>query len=130
MWKDIEGYEGFYQVNELGEIKSLARNHRYGIKHDRILKGRKDKDGYLRVQLIANGKRKDARIHRLVANAFIPNPNNKPTVNHKNGIVNDNNVNNLEWATYSEQNYHLYELGLKDLSYMKKLIEKRWKELN
>ena len=128
MWKDIKGYEKLYMVSDMGEIKSLPKNHRYGSKVERILKGRPDKDGYLRVNLSKDGKLKEAKVHRLVANAFIPNPQNKPTVNHKNALVSDNRLSNLEWFTYSEQNKHLYKMGLKDLSYMPKLNEARWKK--
>jgi hypothetical protein len=127
MWKDIEGYEGLYQISDKGEVKSLPKEHRYGLKTEKILKPKIDKDGYYGVSLCKNGKSKSKKIHRLVAQMFINNPNNKPTVNHINAIVNDNTLSNLEWATHSEQNYHLYKLGLKDLSYMSKLIEARWK---
>jgi len=127
MWKDIEGYEGLYKISDKGEVKSLPKDHRYGSKIERILKPKIDKDGYYGVSLCKNGKVKSKKIHRLVAQMFISNPNNKPTVNHINAIVNDNRLENLEWATHSEQNYHLYKLGLKDLSYMSKLIEARWK---
>ena len=128
MWKDIEGYEELYMVSDMGEVKSLPKNHRYGSKVEKILKGRAEKDGYLRVNLSKNGKTKDFRIHRLVAAAFIPNSKNKPTVNHINADKLDNRMSNLEWATYSEQNEHLYKMGLKDLSYMPKLIKARWKK--
>jgi hypothetical protein len=127
MWKDIEGYEGYYQISDIGEVKSLPKEHRYGLKTEKILKPKGDKDGYYRVSLCKNGKVKDFKIHRLVAINFIDNPINKPTVNHINGKRNDNRLENLEWATHSEQNYHLYKMGLKDLSYMSKLIEARWK---
>lgn len=106
MWKEIKGYEGLYEVSTEGQIKSLAKEHRYGFKYDRILRGRPDKEGYLRVNLCKNGKVKDYRIHRLVGFAFIPNPNNKETINHKNKIVNDNRVDNLEWMTMEENNNH------------------------
>ncbi len=128
MWRDIKGYEGLYQVSSEGEVKSLPKQHRYGSKTERILIGRADKDGYLRVSLSKDNKVLDKRIHRLVAESFITNTENKPTVNHKNGIVSDNNVYNLEWATHSEQNYHLYKMGLKDLSYMSKLNKARYEK--
>ena len=130
MWKDIEGYIGLYQVNENGEIKSLPKNHRYGSKVEKILKGKLDKDGYRTVSLCKNNICKSYRVHRLVASAFISNAENKPTVNHKDGNKLNNNLYNLEWATYSEQNYHLYKMKLKDLSYMPKLNAARWENIN
>ena len=118
IWKNIKGYEGLYMVSNLGNV----------IRNGKILKSRLSKDGYCRVLLCKNSIAKDYYTHRLVAAAFIPNIENKPTVNHKNGIVSDNKVSNLEWNTHSEQNYHLYKMGLKDLSYMSKLREKKWEK--
>lgn len=90
MWKDIENYEGLYQVNELGEIKS-----RKGI----ILKPQLHKDGYFQVALYKDGIRKIFYVHRLVAKAFIPNPDNLPEVNHKDENKSNNTVDNLEWCS-------------------------------
>ena len=116
IWEDIKDFEGLYQVSNYGNIKSLPKNHRYGSKSEKILKPKSDKQGYLVVDLSKFGKVKRYRIHRLVAQEFIPNPDNKPTVNHINGIKNDNNLNNLQWATYSEQNIHLWNNGLRKVS--------------
>ena len=101
-WKDIPGYEGLYQVSNLGEIKSL--NYRNTGK-EKIIKPRKNKGGYLRVVLCKNGKQKDFLVHRLVAIAFIPNHNNYNQVNHKDENPSNNNVNNLEWCNrlYNER---------------------------
>ena len=99
-WRDIEGYEGLYQVSNLGRVKSLNFNH---TKKERVLKGNPDKDGYLRVTLFKNG-RKTYRIHQLVALVFIPNPNNYPVINHKNENPSDNRVENLEWCTIAYNN--------------------------
>ena len=96
IWKDIEGYEGLYQVSNLGRVKSLKYNK---TGRERILKIDKNKNGYLYILLYKNNKRKHYRIHRLVANAFIENPNNYPYINHKDECKSNNNVNNLEWCS-------------------------------
>lgn len=101
IWKDVVGYEGLYQVSNLGNIKSLNYN-RTG--EERILKPRTDKDGYLQVNLYNNKKLKTFKIHRLVAKAFIPNPDNKPEVNHKDEDKTNNCLTNLEWMTRLENN--------------------------
>lgn len=103
IWKDISNYEGLYQVSTLGNIRSLdryvnGRNSKRLIK-GKILKTFKDKDGYMNVNLYKNSKIKQFKVSRLVAQAFIPNPNNLPQVNHKNEIKSDNCVDNLEWMT-------------------------------
>lgn len=112
IWKDIKDYEGVYQVSNLGRIKSLERykeNHnKYQKVVEKIKNNRKHTAGYLITDLYKDNKGKTAFIHRLVAEAFIPNPNNKETVNHINGIKTDNRVENLEWATPLEQNIHYY----------------------
>ena len=99
VWKDIKGYEGLYQVSSLGRVKSLPKYH---FNYCRILKPVKTA-GYLRVCLHKSFNQKDHLIHRLVAEAFIPNPANLPQVNHKDEDKNNNNVSNLEWCT-SEYN--------------------------
>ena len=101
LWKDIDGYEGLYQVSNLGNVKSLNYN-RTG--KERILKPGNNGLGYLNVLLCKNGKTKTFKIHRLVANAFIPNPYNKPEVNHKDENKTNNCVDNLEWMTSKENN--------------------------
>ena len=94
-WLDIIGYEG-YQVSNLGRVKSLGN---YKTRKEKILKQCIDKDGYLQVQLCKNGKIKTFKVHRLVAQAFIPNPDNLPQVNHKDENKENNIVSNLEWCT-------------------------------
>lgn len=98
IWKDVEGYEG-YQVSNKGRVKSLNFRH---TGKERILKSNPD-GGYCLVSLYRNGKRTSKKIHRLVATAFIPNPENKPEVNHINHNKRDNRASNLEWVT-SEEN--------------------------
>ena len=99
IWKDIKGYEGLYQVSNLGRVKSL----KFG--KERILKPGRKKIGYLIVLLYDNnGICKWFRIHRLVAEAFIPNPNNLPEVNHKDEDKSNNRVSNLEWCTRQYNN--------------------------
>ena len=101
IWKDIDGYEGLYQVSNLGNVKSL--NYRRTGK-ERILKPGNNGLGYLFVILCNNGKLKHFKIHRLVAKAFLENPDNKSDVNHKDEDKTNNNVDNLEWMTRLENN--------------------------
>lgn len=129
VWKDVIGYEGLYQVSNLGRIKSFRDKD--GIK-ERILKYRKiglksTTNKYMGVSL---GKNNDRYVHRLVAEAFIDNPENKKFVNHINGIKHDNRIENLKWCTKSENAIHAINTGLvnrgfgKDNPCAKKLIQK------
>ena len=95
IWRDIKDYEGYYQVSNRGIVKSLNYNH---TGKEGIMKPHDNGKGYLRVQLCKDGKGKWYRINRLVAQAFLPNPNNLPEVNHIDGNPKNNNVNNLEWC--------------------------------
>lgn len=118
IWKDISGYEGLYQVSNLGRVRSFDRYVRNGtsnrnIKRGKILKPCVTRDGYLQLNLIKDKKKKVSTIHRLVAKAFIENPENKPCVNHIDGNKQNNNVTNLEWVTYSENTIHAMKIGLK-----------------
>ena len=101
IWKDVAGYEGFYQVSNKGNVRSVdrrdLRGHRRG---GRILKPTYDKDGYLRVTLCKNGKHKTKKVHRLVAESFIPNPESLSHINHMDEVKDNNESSNLEWCTH------------------------------
>lgn len=115
IWKDIQGYEGLYEISDLGRVKSLPKMSGSCMRKEKILnsKNRLTKDGYARVNLHKEGKGKDFRVCRLVATHFIDSPDNKPTVNHINGIKTDDRVENLEWATLNENMQHAYNTQLK-----------------
>lgn len=123
VFKDVLGYEGLYQVSNLGRVKSLERKNIFycGLRKEylerpvkeKILSFNKSNRGYLQVCLTKNGKYRTYTVHRLVAKAFIDNPLNKKTVNHIDGNKENNCVNNLEWATNRENNKHAWANGLK-----------------
>lgn len=106
IWKPVKGFENYYKVSNLGNVISVRRNMQ--------LKKMHDSDGYLLISLYKEQKIIKGKIHRLVAQHFIPNPENKKTVNHKNGNKNDNSVSNLEWMTPSENSIHSFQV-LKNL---------------
>lgn len=114
IWKDIDGYEGIYQVSTFGNIKSLERDTigQFGLRHlkEKILRLFDSHQGYKRVTLNFGEKQKHFFVHRLVAKAFIENTENKPFVNHKNGIRNDNFYGRLEWCTQSENEIHARDI--------------------
>ena len=130
-WRDIAGYEGLYQVSNIGRVRSLDReiNHPNNgqinriVKRGRIIKVRQNKyrNGYVEVTLTnSNGKPNTHRVHRFVALAFIPNLNGKPEVNHIDGNTENNTVENLEWVTRSENLRHAFNvLGVQRKSQMK-----------
>jgi DNA-binding XRE family transcriptional regulator len=116
IWKAIPQYEGVYEVSNLGQVKCLERfvNGKGKGKKlvlEQIINPQIDK-GYFRVNLYKNGKLKRIAVHRLVAIAFIPNQEEKPQVNHINGIKTDNRLENLEWVTLSENMIHAYKENL------------------
>jgi hypothetical protein len=123
IWKDITDYLGYYQVSNLGNVRSLERTVTYELKTksgtvvNKVYKAKNLKTyigthGYYSVGFHVNKINVTVNIHRLVAEAFIPNPDNKPEVNHKDGVKINNNVFNLEWVTQSENMKHSYNTGL------------------
>ena len=107
VWRDVKGYEGLYQVSNMGRVKSLGRKDRFGrVIKERILEPAVTHNGYLRVGLHVDGKRKMLRVHRLVCEAFHENPDNKSEVNHVNENKTDNRACNLEWSTRTENCNH------------------------
>lgn len=111
IWAWVSGYEGLYQISNFGRIKSFPRNGTG--KEIKILRPGLTKDGYLRIYLYKNNTPRRFNIHRLVAETFISNSENKPHVNHKDGNKFNNCVKNLEWSTVAENNQHAYDAGLK-----------------
>lgn len=115
-WRDVPGYEGLYQVSSLGRVKSLAKEYMIcgkGIVRtsDKIMSLHKMYDGYVRVELNHKGKAKEFPVHRLVAMAFLDNPEHKPHIDHINTIKNDNRVENLRWVTPKENFANPITLG-------------------
>lgn len=114
IWRDIKGYEELYQVSNFGNVKSLSfRNNRSNKKRERIIgKNYSKRTKRLYVDLYKDGIRKHITIHRLVAEAFVPNPNGYQIINHIDGDATNNKASNLEWCTPSYNNLHAYKLGL------------------
>lgn len=115
-WKDVLGWEGFYEISNTGVVASKEREVSYGsvnyIRKRQKIKQWNDFYGYKIVTLCAGGKRGNIRVHRIFAEAYIPNPENKPLINHKDGDKANNDIKNLEWSTYSENIKHGYTKGL------------------
>ena len=106
IWRDIKGFERHYQISNYGRVKSFKNGE------VKILKPHVDKDGYLQICLSVKGKHNICKVHRLVAETFIINPENKETVNHIDGCKMNNFVGNLEWSTRTENNQHAVRIGL------------------
>ena len=115
-WRDVEGYEGYYQVSNLGHLRCLERivhSKRWDRRESaKLLNPPVLKNGYKLASLCRNGKSKRVLLHRLVAKAFLPNPNNLLQINHIDGNKQNNNVNNLEWVTAQENIIHAYNNNL------------------
>lgn len=137
VWKDIKGYEKLYQVSNLGRVKSLPKFHRTNkfyssigyMSKEKILKPLKQSCNYLQVDLCdINGKRRKKYIHKLVAEAFIPNPNNYEYVNHKDEKKTNNKIDNLEWCSFDYNiNYGTRNTRIK-ISHLKKKIDQLQQE--
>lgn len=128
-WRKINGADERYEVSNTGKIRSLNYKNSGLIKE---LKPAKDKKGYLRTSiLMQNGKYKTIKVHREIAKAFIPNPNNLPQVNHNDGNKENNTVSNLEWSTNIDNAHHAIEHGLFKNSFLatKKANEERKKPI-
>lgn len=138
VWKDIPGYETLYKISNLGRVKSLDRMIRSGIKYNKtvlrkgkILKQIPHHDGYLFVSLSKNNKSKTVAVHRLVANIFIENPENKPFIDHIDTNTGNNIVTNLRWVTASEnvlnpitrERLRIANIGEKNPQYGKKVLK-------
>jgi hypothetical protein len=133
IWKDIVGYEGRYQISNIGRVRRLAYAYidtigRYRYKPECIVMCSPNKFGYIMVDLRVNHSRKRVYVHRLVAQAFIPNPNNLPQINHKDENKANNYVDNLEWCThaynqrYGLKNQRMVETRRKNGTYLSESI--------
>lgn len=123
-WKPAKGLESYYQVSTLGRFKSLKRESKHsrhvGVvckRKERLFKIHNMPDQYVLVAITIFGKTIRRSLHRIVAETFIENPDNKPCVNHKNGIKSDNRIVNLEWVTFKENTLHAFNKGLLTASY-------------
>ena len=129
VWKDVVGYEGYYQVSNLGRVRSLDREVPLGEttkkNKGKIRKQVPHKKGYLMLNLSKNKEVKGYLVHRLVALHFVDNPNDYPEVNHINGIKDDNRAANLEWCTRKQNLSHAVEVGLMN----QKGIDSHWAKL-
>jgi hypothetical protein len=139
-WRQVVNYEGYYEISNLGNLRSVDRIVRYKSSGTMLRRGRpmkqcKNKYGYMDVRLCKEGVEKAHLVHRLVAMAFLDNPEDKPQVNHKNGVKWNNCLENLEWSTLSENRLHAYkelnsncwmrQVG-KDKSYATNGLETKW----
>lgn len=125
-WRPVVGYEGLYEVSSYGRVRSLDR-YCYRLQKGKVLSPAKDRYGYLTVTLNCNGKSKTIKIHRLVAQAFLPNPDNLPQVNHKDENKINNIVYNLEWCDAKYNN----NFGTRQERYRNTMLERgHWSGLS
>lgn len=123
IWKDIAGYEGLYQVSNLGQVRSVGRiDSRGHFYKSKILSFEIMKKGYKRVSFCIEGKIIKKMVHRLVAETFLPNENNLPEINHKDGNKSNNIVTNLEWCTTLDNIHHAFDTGLRTHCSPKKVV--------
>lgn len=124
LWQDIPGYEGYYQISNTGIVKTLGRKKGFIHAKTKDLTPWEDKKGYLHVGLRnKDGKKKNYQLHRLVAGVFVPNPDNKPQVNHIDGNKHNNRASNLEWVTNYENHIHkVYTLGVNSVAKIKPIL--------
>ena len=111
-WKPIPDFEGWYEISDYGQVRRIRKGPHTQI--GRVNRLFLKRNGYLQAALCKDNQTSHLLVHRLVARMFIPNPHNKPTVNHKDGDKQNNYFENLEWATKSEQQQHAYDTGLRD----------------
>lgn len=137
-WRPIEGYEGLYEVSSYGRVRSVDRFIVDSLGHRKFYKGKvlipvKSNLGYLLVSLCCNGKHKGITVHRLVAQAFLPNPDNLPEINHKDEDKTNNSVENLEWCdrsyniNYGSRNIRVKETAIKK-GYWSSLSKKEYRK--
>jgi hypothetical protein len=115
IWKPVVGYEGFYEVSDEGQLRSVDRYVKYPkggmmLRRGRPMKLNTNRHGYVDVKLGKDGVEKSHLVHRLVAQAFLDNAEDKPQVNHKNGNKGDNRLENLEWSSLSENRLHAFRV--------------------
>jgi hypothetical protein len=125
IWKDIEGFEGYYQISNIGRVKSLSRfSCQKHFVEEKILKQRPNNSGYMDVILYKDGKKYHKKVHRLVAKAFVENPKNLNEVDHIDTNKKNNNFNNLRWVTHSENHLNPLTVELKKMKLTGKKLSK------
>jgi hypothetical protein len=118
-WKNLKGFKG-YEINILGQVRNKKTN--------KIYKNNKDKNGYIRMTINYNGKIKNFLVHRLIAIHFIPNPLKLPNINHKDGIKNNNSIENLEWCTQKQNIIHAFRNKLSKIRKGEEIGKNKFKE--